>query len=118
LAEAAEARDRDDPGDPGRPGLGAEGEARPSVSATAPCSQPRTPLEVRPRNDNDAGYPPVPNVRTLVAADRQPQLLERERELTALRTWMAAVGDERHGRLALVGGEAGVGIVDRRLGER
>jgi DNA-binding CsgD family transcriptional regulator/tetratricopeptide (TPR) repeat protein len=66
-------------------------------------------LAVLPRNHNDAGYPPVPIVRTLVAPEPSSQLLERERELTALRTWMAAVGDERQGRLALVGGEAGVG---------
>jgi ATP/maltotriose-dependent transcriptional regulator MalT len=44
-----------------------------------------------------------------VAAEPSSQLLERARELTALRTWMAAVSDERQGRLALVGGEAGVG---------
>ena len=74
-----------------------------------PRSQLRTRLEVRPRNHNDAGYPPVPIVRMLVAAEPSSQLLERARELTALRTWMAAVGHERQGRLALVGGEAGVG---------
>ena len=72
-------------------------------------SRLRTRLEVRRRNHNDAGYPPVPIVRTLVAAEPSSQLLERERELTALRTWMVAVRDERRGRLALVGGEAGVG---------
>jgi DNA-binding CsgD family transcriptional regulator/tetratricopeptide (TPR) repeat protein len=60
------------------------------------------------RNHND-GYPPVPIVRTLVAPEPLSQLLERARELTALRAWMAAVGHERQGRLALVGGEAGVG---------
>jgi DNA-binding CsgD family transcriptional regulator/tetratricopeptide (TPR) repeat protein len=44
-----------------------------------------------------------------VAAEPSSKLLERARELTALRMWMAAVGHERQGRLALVGGEAGVG---------
>ena len=46
---------------------------------------------------------------TLPTAERSPQLLERERELTAMETRMAAVRDERRGRLVLVGGEAGVG---------
>ena len=44
-----------------------------------------------------------------MAAEPSSKLLERARELTALRMWMAAVSQERQGRLALVGGEAGVG---------
>jgi len=46
---------------------------------------------------------------TLVSTESSVELLERERELGALGTLMAAVRDERRGRLALVGGEAGVG---------
>jgi len=46
---------------------------------------------------------------TLSTAERSTELLERERELAALRAWLGAVREERHGRLVLIGGEAGVG---------
>lgn len=41
--------------------------------------------------------------------DERSDLLERERELSMLREWFAAVADGSHGRLALIAGEAGVG---------
>jgi predicted ATPase len=48
-------------------------------------------------------------VTSLATAERTPRLLERERELATLDAWMAAVRDEHRGRVAFVGGEAGVG---------
>src|SRR5215213_10376345 len=37
------------------------------------------------------------------------ELLERSRELSTLRDWLSVVAADSHGRLVLVGGEAGVG---------
>jgi DNA-binding CsgD family transcriptional regulator len=45
----------------------------------------------------------------LNTAERSVTLLEREGALAALAAWVAAVSDERSGRLAFVCGEAGVG---------
>ena len=44
-----------------------------------------------------------------VTGSDKNELLERDRELTTLHEWFARVCDDSHGRLALVGGEAGVG---------
>jgi DNA-binding CsgD family transcriptional regulator len=49
------------------------------------------------------------NRSILTAAETQTGLLERDRELALLGEWLSAVSDERRGRLAFVGGEAGVG---------
>ena len=43
------------------------------------------------------------------SVDERNELLERSRELSTLGDWLSAVVSSSHGRLALVGGEAGVG---------
>jgi DNA-binding CsgD family transcriptional regulator/tetratricopeptide (TPR) repeat protein len=45
----------------------------------------------------------------LTAAQTHSGLLERDRELARLGDWLSAVSEERRGRLAFIGGEAGVG---------
>jgi DNA-binding CsgD family transcriptional regulator len=55
----------------------------------------------------------------MVTSDKRSELLERARELSTLGEWLGAVVNNRHGRLGLVAGEAGVGktALLRRLRE-
>src|SRR3954470_19351522 len=45
----------------------------------------------------------------IVTSDERSELLERSRELSLLGDWLSGVASSSHGRLVLVGGEAGVG---------